>query len=84
MGKKRVLNGLSNYLTPLPVKSASAQRRVPYWSQQTKVRAGAYLTLARCWQPGDTIDLEMDLSMHYWQGEEEGRDRSRFLGGRCS
>ena len=58
--------------------------RVPYWSQQTKVQvngaaaktadAGAYLTLARRWQPGDTIDLELDLSMHYWRGEKECRD----------
>ena len=58
--------------------------RVPYWSQRTKVRvngavvrkvrAGAYLTLARCWQPGDTIDIELDMSMHYWQGEKECGD----------
>lgn len=65
--------------------------RVPYWSQQTTVRvngaaaskadAGAYLTLTRHWQPGDTIDLELDLSMHYWRGEEECRDKVSIFRG---
>lgn len=65
--------------------------RVPYWSQQTEVRvngaaagkaaAGAYRTLARCWQPGDTIDLDLDLSMHYWRGEAECRDKVSIFRG---
>ena len=65
--------------------------RVPYWSQQTEVRvngaaaskadAGAYRTLARRWQPGDTIDLDLDLSMHYWRGEAECRDKVSIFRG---
>ena len=65
--------------------------RVPYWSQRTKVRvngaaikkvcAGAYLTLARHWQPGDTIDIELDMSMHYWHGEKECRDKVSIFRG---
>ncbi|MCY3788444.1 MAG: glycoside hydrolase family 127 protein, partial [Gemmatimonadetes bacterium] len=65
--------------------------RVPYWSQRTKVRvngavvrkvrAGTYLTLARYWQPGDIIDLELDMSMHYWQGERECCDKVSIFRG---
>lgn len=68
---------------PAEAAEFALKLRVPYWSQQTKVRvngaaaktadAGAYRALARRWQPGDTIDLDLDLSMHYWRGEKECR-----------
>lgn len=68
---------------PAEAAEFTLKLRVPYWSQQTKVRvngeaastadAGAYRTLARRWQPGDTIDLDLDMSMHYWRGERECR-----------
>lgn len=68
---------------PAEAAEFALKLRVPYWSQQTKVRvngeaastadAGAYRTLARRWQPGDTIDLDLDMSMHYWRGERECR-----------
>ena len=68
--------------------------RVPYWSQRTKVRvngavvrkvrAGAYLTLARCWQPGDTVDHRTG-HVHALLAGRKGvlQIRFRFLGGRC-
>ena len=68
---------------PAEAAEFALKLRVPYWSQQTKVRvngeaastadAGAYWTLTRRWQPGDTIDLDLDMSLHYWRGERECR-----------
>lgn len=55
--------------------------RIPYWSANTRVKVkgeaiddvqpGTYLTIEREWQPGDSIELELDLSLHYWVGERE-------------
>lgn len=59
--------------------------RIPYWSANTRYRvnaedwqqaeAGRYLSLARTWKPGDTIELTLDFSLHYWLGEKECKDR---------
>lgn len=65
--------------------------RVPYWSQRTRVwingevvkgvKSGAYLALARRWKRGDRIALELDMSLHYWRGERECRNKvSMFRG----
>jgi len=55
--------------------------RIPRWSRETSVKlsgqategaaAGHYLTLDRAWQPGDTITLDLDMSLHAWPGERE-------------
>ena len=55
--------------------------RIPYWSSKTKVKlngermkpvsAATYLVLDREWQAGDKIELELDMSLHYWVGEKE-------------
>jgi DUF1680 family protein len=54
--------------------------RIPSWSQHTKVAvngefidvaAGTYLALARRWQDGDCIELDLDMSLHFWFGERE-------------
>jgi hypothetical protein len=55
--------------------------RIPHWSRATRVKLngkavenvtpGSYLTLDRNWKRGDTIDLELDFSLHYWSGERE-------------
>ncbi len=57
------------------------QLRIPFWSENTKVRvngenvgnitAGKYLTISREWKTGDTVDIEFDMSLHYWKGENE-------------
>ena len=54
--------------------------RIPYWSRRTKVAlngrpvrgvaAGRYLALERRWSEGDVIDLELDMSLHLWPGEQ--------------
>ncbi|MFN7994327.1 MAG: glycoside hydrolase family 127 protein [Bryobacteraceae bacterium] len=55
--------------------------RIPSWSQQTTVaingkpesgtRAGTYLALDRTWSKGDQIEINVDMSPHYWVGDRE-------------
>jgi len=55
--------------------------RIPAWSLQTRVsidgenisppQPGAYLRLQREWKDGDTIDMQFDMSFHFWVGERE-------------
>ena len=68
------------------VKSSKAAEfalklRIPYWSKETslelngrpvpEVEPGRYATLDRKWGPDDRIDLDLDLSLHFWVGERE-------------
>lgn len=53
--------------------------RIPSWSATTSVsvngekspdvRQGSYLHLERQWKTGDIIELNLDMSPHYWVGE---------------
>jgi DUF1680 family protein len=55
--------------------------RIPYWSRRTgaslngsslpNVEPGTYLIIERRWQAGDTIRLDLDMSLHFWRGERE-------------
>lgn len=55
--------------------------RIPYWSSTTRVRlngkavhgvkSGQYLSLMRVWQAGDSIEVEMDLALHVWEGARD-------------
>jgi DUF1680 family protein len=54
--------------------------RIPHWSKHTNVtingepiaaQPGRYLSLARQWKPGDTIQLELDMDFRFWQGAEQ-------------
>lgn len=70
-----------------PEKAAefALRLRIPHWSEKTavavngmeqkEIRPGQYLVLQRQWQPGDRIDLNMDMSLHFWAGERECQDR---------
>ena len=55
--------------------------RIPGWSARTRVqtdgrpvadaRPGSYLTVERSWKPGDTVQIDLDMSLHYWVGERQ-------------
>jgi DUF1680 family protein len=65
--------------------------RIPYWSAQTAVRLngeplnnitpGSYLLLTRHWQPGDLVEIELDLSPHMWVGEQECEGKTSLYRG---
>ena len=58
--------------------------RIPAWSQQTHLllnheeiggesplQAGRYFEIERQWQPGDSIEIDLDMSLHFWSGERQ-------------
>lgn len=59
--------------------------RIPYWSAHSivevngervgKVVPGAYLVLDRTWRRGDNVALQLDMSLHYWVGENACRNK---------
>ena len=65
--------------------------RIPYWSAKTRiqvngerlagVKAGGYLTIDRKWKRGDRIELDLDMSFHYWAGEKESENRTSVFRG---
>jgi DUF1680 family protein len=75
---------------PKPEKFTLALR-VPSWSASTSVAvnreavrgvaAGAYLKLDREWKAGDTVEVRLDFSPHYWAGERELDGRTSIYRG---
>lgn len=65
--------------------------RLPHWSARTQVRvngerakgiaAGTYLKLDRRWKKGDRVELDLDLSLHFWAGEQECRGKTSIYRG---
>ena len=59
--------------------------RIPHWSSRTSAKVngepvagivpGKYLALSREWKPGDTVDLELDMTPRFWAGERESAGR---------
>ncbi len=59
--------------------------RIPQWSMNSQVklngepvaaRAGTYLELRREWQPGDTVAIELDVTVRVVDGQREAAARS--------
>jgi uncharacterized protein len=65
--------------------------RVPVWSAQSHisvngkaisgVRPGTYVSITQEWKQGDTITLDLDMSLHYWAGEREFEGRTSVYQG---
>ncbi|OQC04759.1 MAG: Non-reducing end beta-L-arabinofuranosidase [Candidatus Hydrogenedentes bacterium ADurb.Bin101] len=74
-GRVRIMLGLD---TPTVFKLSL---RVPAWSQHTVVNVngdpvegvvpGAYFVLEREWREDDSIDLQLDMTLRTWVGDEE-------------
>ena len=69
------------HVSPEHAKKFPLKLRIPHWSTQSRVlvngqpvpevKPGAYLALDREWKPGDTIEMNLDMSLRYWAGEKE-------------
>lgn len=67
------------------------QLRIPHWSGRTSVevngqpvsdvKAGTYLTLNREWKAGDSVRINLDMSLHYWVGEQQSAGRTSIYRG---
>lgn len=65
--------------------------RIPFWSKATRVRvngravervvAGQYLALSREWSAGDLIELDFDMSIHLWIGDDVVKGKCAFYHG---
>ena len=72
-------------------RSFAVKLRVPYWSASTTVTVdgepggepvpGTYLELRRSWTGEQTIELELDMSLHLWAGEERCSGRASIYRG---
>ncbi len=60
-------------------ESFALRLRIPAWSKSTAVKAGeetypaqpgTYCVIDRKWKDGDTIELTLDMALHFWQGEQ--------------
>ena len=68
-------------VTPSAPALFTLRLRVPIWSQDTRIRLngqplpgaqpGSYYDIRRAWQPGDCLELDLDFSLHFWQGQRE-------------
>ena len=69
----------------------SLKLRIPYWSRRTRVglngtpvrnvKAGSYLEISRKWKRGDSIRIDLDMSLHLWVGEKQYRGKSSIYRG---
>ena len=76
-----------------PSRSAqlALKLRIPYWSAKTSVKLNGervksvspatYLVLDREWKVGDQVELELDMSPHYWVGEKEYEGKASIYRG---
>ena len=78
-------------ISPSQTTQFALKLRIPYWSRDTKVKVngktlkdvvpGTYLTLNRRWEANDLIELELDMSLHYWVGEKECEGKASIYRG---
>ncbi|MFH2068454.1 MAG: beta-L-arabinofuranosidase domain-containing protein [Candidatus Omnitrophota bacterium] len=72
------------YVSPSKKALFVLKLRVPCWSVKTKVKLngewlaatkpGTYLSIKRRWAKGDMIELNLDMSLHFWKGERESKN----------
>ena len=64
--------------------------RIPSWSARTRVKlngarvnvpGSGYLILDRKWTRGDTVQIDLNMSPHFWVGEKQCRNRASIYRG---
>lgn len=65
--------------------------RIPHWSKNTRVAIngqvvkqvtpGRYLVLTRKWKWDDKIEMDLDMSLHYWAGERQYQGKTSIYYG---
>ena len=65
--------------------------RIPHWSRSTtvlvngersaQIQPGSYLLLDREWKRDDTVQLNLDMSLHCWVGEKEAVGKASLYRG---
>jgi DUF1680 family protein len=78
-------------VSPSKAINFALKLRIPHWSKNTSIVLnskpvenifpGSYLTINREWQPGDTIHIDLDMSLHYWLGENECEGKTSIYRG---
>lgn len=78
-------------ISPSTAVSFMLKLRIPYWSRTTIVKLngrtvkgaqpGQYLAIDRRWKEGDRIRIDLDMSLHFWRGEQDCRDRTSVYRG---
>ncbi len=78
-------------VNPSQAAEFALKLRIPYWSGDSQVQvngervngveAGSYLKIDRKWKCGDRVEIELDMSLHYWAGEEECGGRASIYRG---
>jgi len=78
-------------VTPSRSVEFDLKLRIPHWSESSQVAVndarlknvppGEYLTLSRRWEKGDRIRIELDMSLHYWAGENSYEGKTSIYRG---
>ncbi|MHB1001085.1 MAG: beta-L-arabinofuranosidase domain-containing protein [Armatimonadota bacterium] len=78
-------------VSPKKDEAFTLKLRIPYWSANTSVKvngsavdgvkAGEYLSIDRAWKSGDEIEIDLDMSLHYWVGEKESEGKTSIYRG---
>lgn len=78
-------------VSPKETEEFALKLRIPYWSARSSVsvngkvvdgvQAGQYLAIKRRWKSGDTVNVSLDMSLHYWKGEKESEGKTSIYYG---
>lgn len=83
--------GITLHVTPEHEQQFTLNLRIPYWSAHSRVRvngkavpgvqAGTYCALSRTWKPNDMVQIDLDMSPHFWVGERECAGKTSIFRG---
>lgn len=69
------------HIAPSHPVAFSLGLRIPHWSKNTQIKLngiqldtpppGSYARISRTWIAGDSIEIVLDFSLHYWVGKQE-------------